>query len=50
VTFTIPFTVMILRDAFGELPIELEESALVDGCTPFQTLSLDCPALWWHRL
>lgn len=38
VTFTIPFTVMILRDAFGELPLELEESALVDGCTPFQTL------------
>ena len=29
---------MILRDAFGELPIELEESALVDGCSPFQTL------------
>jgi multiple sugar transport system permease protein len=50
VTFTIPFTVMILRDAFGELPLELEESALVDGCTPFQTfvwiaLPLVAPAL-----
>jgi multiple sugar transport system permease protein len=38
VTFTIPFTVMILRDAFGEVPLELEESALVDGCTPLQAL------------
>lgn len=38
VTFTIPFTVMILRDAFRELPIEIEESALVDGCSPLQAL------------
>jgi multiple sugar transport system permease protein len=34
-TFTIPFTVLIMRDAFKELPIELEESALVDGCSRF---------------
>jgi multiple sugar transport system permease protein len=34
-TFTIPFTVLIMRDAFKELPQELEESALVDGCSRF---------------
>lgn len=50
VTFTIPFTVLILRDAFRELPSELEEAALVDGCTPFQgflriALPLAAPAL-----
>ncbi|NMB45105.1 MAG: carbohydrate ABC transporter permease [Firmicutes bacterium] len=38
VTFTIPFVVMIIRDAFRELPIELEESALVDGCSRLQAL------------
>lgn len=44
VTFTIPFTVMILRDAFRELPIELEESALVDGCSRLQALlRIDLP-------
>ena len=49
-TFTIPFTVLILRDAFRELPIELEEAAQVDGCSPFQSftriaLPLVAPAL-----
>lgn len=44
VTFTIPFTVMILRDAFRELPVELEESALVDGCSRLQALlRIDLP-------
>ncbi len=32
-TFTLPFAVLIMRDAFKELPVELEESALVDGCS-----------------
>lgn len=50
VTFTIPFTVLILRDAFRDLPAELDEAALVDGCTPFQSflliaLPLVAPAL-----
>ncbi|WP_304171133.1 carbohydrate ABC transporter permease [Limnochorda pilosa] len=49
-TFTIPFAVLILRDAFRELPIELEEAAQVDGCSPFQSftriaLPLVAPAL-----
>jgi multiple sugar transport system permease protein len=34
-TFTLPFAVLILRDAFKELPLELEEAALVDGASPF---------------
>ncbi len=32
-TFTMPFAVLIMRDVFKELPVELEESALVDGCS-----------------
>lgn len=49
-TFTIPFAVLILRDAFKEIPIELEEAAQVDGCSPFQSfvrvaLPLVAPAL-----
>ncbi|MGQ9627403.1 MAG: carbohydrate ABC transporter permease [Anaerolineae bacterium] len=34
-TFTMPFAVLIMRDIFRELPVELEESALVDGCSRF---------------
>jgi len=30
-TFTLPFVVVILRQTFLDLPVELEESALVDG-------------------
>lgn len=39
-TFTMPFGVLIMRDVFKELPEELEESALVDGASRFQT--------FWH--
>lgn len=34
-TFTLPFAVLITRDFFRELPSELEDSALVDGCSRF---------------
>ena len=49
-TFTMPFAVLIMRDAFKELPIELEESALVDGCSHFSAfwriaLPLAAPAI-----
>lgn len=49
-TFTIPFAVLILRDAFREVPVELEEAAQVDGCSPLQSfvriaLPLAAPAL-----
>jgi multiple sugar transport system permease protein len=32
-TFTLPFVVVIVRQTFLDLPIELEESAMVDGCS-----------------
>src|SRR5262245_8647192 len=48
--FTLPFTVWVLTSFFRTLPGELEQAALVDGCTPFQTfyrilLPLTAPAL-----
>ncbi len=48
--FTLPFTVWVLTSFFKELPVEIMESANVDGCTPFQTfrlilLPLTAPAL-----
>jgi multiple sugar transport system permease protein len=36
--FNLPFTVWIMRDFFDNIPIELEESARVDGATRLQTL------------
>jgi len=49
-TFTMPFAVLILRDVFKDLPIELEESAYVDGASLFQAfrhiaLPLASPAI-----
>jgi multiple sugar transport system permease protein len=49
-TFTLPFAVLIVRDAFADLPAEMEESALVDGCSPLAAfgriaLPLALPAL-----
>jgi multiple sugar transport system permease protein len=49
-TFTMPFAVLTLRDIFRELPIELEESAFVDGASHLQVfwyvvLPLAAPAL-----
>lgn len=48
--FTLPFTVWVLTSFFRELPLELLQSAQVDGATPFQTfymilLPLTAPAL-----
>jgi multiple sugar transport system permease protein len=34
---TLAFALVILRPMFGQVPIELEEASLVDGCDPFQT-------------
>jgi multiple sugar transport system permease protein len=49
-TFTMPFAVLIMRDMFKELPVELEEAALVDGCSRWTAflrvaLPLAAPAL-----
>jgi multiple sugar transport system permease protein len=35
ITFTLPFIIVILRQTFADLPVELEEAALVDGATYF---------------
>ncbi len=48
--FTLPFTAWVLISFFRALPGELEQAALVDGATPFQTfymilLPLTAPAL-----
>ena len=48
--FTLPFTVWVLVSFFRGLPVELEQSAQVDGATPFETfyrilLPLTAPAL-----
>jgi multiple sugar transport system permease protein len=34
-TFNLPYAVWMMRGFFMEIPIEIEESALVDGCSPF---------------
>ncbi len=49
-TFNLPFAVWIMRDFFNGLPIDLEESARVDGATRWQTflrivLPLSTPGL-----
>ena len=36
--FNVPFTVLMMRGFFEEIPWEVEEAALVDGCTTMQTL------------
>jgi len=48
--FTLPFTVWVLTSFFKGLPNEIEQAAIVDGATPFQTfrlilLPLTAPAL-----
>jgi trehalose/maltose transport system permease protein len=48
--FTLPFTVWVLTSFFQGLPAELEQAALVDGATAFQTfwrilIPLTAPAL-----
>jgi multiple sugar transport system permease protein len=49
-TFTMPFAVLVLRDVFKDMPIEMEESAWVDGASHFQgfwyiALPLAAPAV-----
>jgi len=35
-TFTLPFATWLLTGYFASIPVDLEEAALVDGCTRFQ--------------
>lgn len=34
-TFNLPYAVWMMRGFFSEIPVEIEESAQVDGCSPF---------------
>ena len=34
----LPFSIYLMRSAFAAVPIELEEAAVVDGCSSFQAL------------
>jgi ABC-type glycerol-3-phosphate transport system permease component len=34
----LPFTIWIIKSFFDSIPLELEEAALIDGCTPLQAL------------
>lgn len=50
ITFNLPFAVVIMRQAFLDLPVELEEAALVDGASYFGAfrriaLRLTAPAM-----
>ena len=38
--FFIPFSIWILRGFFASIPVELEEAARIDGCSPFQVFWL----------
>jgi len=35
-TFILPFTIWLMRGFFDGIPVDLEEAAMVDGCTRFQ--------------
>ena len=45
--FTLPFTVWILTTFMRELPVELEEAAIMDGCGPLRIIfQVFLPLLW----
>ena len=45
--FTLPFTVWVLTTFMRELPIELEEAAIIDGATPWVIITkVFMPLLW----
>jgi multiple sugar transport system permease protein len=37
--FNLPYVIWMMRGYFDDVPIELEESALIDGCTRWQALT-----------
>ncbi len=48
--FTLPFTVWVLTTFMRDLPIEIEEAAIVDGATPWQIISKVFMPLMWPAL
>ena len=37
-SFSLPFAVLMLRNFLENIPVDLDEQAQIDGCTPFGTL------------
>jgi trehalose/maltose transport system permease protein len=48
--FTLPFTVWVLTTFMRELPVEIEEAAIVDGATPWIIVSRVFLPLMWPAL
>ena len=48
--FTLPFTVWVLTTFMKQLPKELEEAAIVDGATPWITLTKVMMPLMWPAM
>lgn len=47
VIFTLPFTVWVLTTFMRDLPVEIEEAAIVDGATPWVVITrVFLPLLW----
>lgn len=42
-----PFTIWMMQSFFRNVPVELDEAALIDGCTPFQVFRhIIVPVMW----
>jgi trehalose/maltose transport system permease protein len=48
--FTLPFTVWVLTTFMRELPVEIEEAAIVDGATPWVIVTRVFLPLMWPAL
>lgn len=48
--FTLPFTVWVLTTFMRELPLEIEEAAIVDGATPWVIITKVFMPLMWPAL
>lgn len=48
--FTLPFTVWVLTTFMRELPVEIEEAAIVDGATPWVIITQVFMPLMWPAL
>jgi len=48
--FTLPFTVWVLTTFMRDLPVEIEEAAIVDGATPWQIIFKVFMPLMWPAL
>jgi multiple sugar transport system permease protein len=36
ITYQLPFAIFIMRNSFADIPVSIEEAAMVDGCTPIK--------------